>query len=48
MTPQQARSQLQKNERMEALREALRRDKALDFVLAQAVVTEVEAPEKKP
>ncbi len=47
MTPQQARSQLQKNERLEALREALRRDKSLDLVLAQAVVTEVEAPEKK-
>jgi trigger factor len=47
LTPQQARTQLQKNERMEGLREALRRDKALDFVLAQAIVTETEAPEKK-
>ena len=30
MTPQQARTALQKNERMDGLREALRRDKALD------------------
>ncbi|MCX7010581.1 MAG: trigger factor, partial [Kiritimatiellaeota bacterium] len=46
MTPQQARTALQKNERMEGLRETLRRDKALDFVLAQAKVSETAEPEK--
>ena len=47
MTPQQARTALVKNERMEGLRDALRRDKALDFVLSQAKVTESTEPEKK-
>jgi trigger factor len=46
MTPQQARTALQKNGRLEGLRETLRRDKALDFVLAQAQVTETAEPEK--
>ena len=47
MTPQQARAALVKNERMDGLRDALRRDKALDFVLAQAKVIETAEPEKK-
>lgn len=47
MTPQQARAALVKNERLDGLRDALRRDKALDFVLAQAQVTETAEPEKK-
>lgn len=47
MTPQQARTALQKNERMDGLREALRRDKALDFVLAEAKTTETTEPEQK-
>jgi trigger factor len=47
MTPQQARAALVKNERMEGLRDALRRGKALDFVLAQANITETTEPEKQ-
>ena len=47
MTPQQTRATLVKNERLEGLRDALRRDKALDFVLAQAKITETTGPEKK-
>ena len=47
MTPQQARATLVKNERLEGLRDALRRDKALDVVLAQAKVNETTEPEKK-
>ncbi|TAN37821.1 MAG: trigger factor [Verrucomicrobia bacterium] len=47
MTPQQARAALIKNERLDGLRDALRRDKALDFVLAQAQVTETTEPEQK-
>jgi len=46
LTPIQARTQLQKNGRLEGLRDMLRRDKALDFVLAQAKVTETAEPEK--
>ena len=48
LTPLQARTQLQKNGRLEGLREMLKRDKALDFVLAQAKVTETAEPEKAP
>ena len=46
LTPIQARTQLQKNGRLEGLREMIRRDKALDFVLAQAKVSETAEPEK--
>ena len=46
LTPLQARTQLQKNGRLEGLRDMIRRDKALDFVLAQAKVTETAEPEK--
>ena len=47
MTPQQARAALVKNERLDGLRDALRRDKALDYVLAQAKITEMTEPENK-
>jgi len=46
LTPLQARTQLQKNGRLDGLREMLKRDKALDFVLAQAKVTATAEPEK--
>jgi trigger factor len=46
LTPLQARTQLQKNGRLDGLREMLKRDKALDFVLAQAKVTATAEAEK--